>query len=552
MGKELEMAKVTGGSLAAQVMKNDGVKHLFGLVGGHIYPIFEGCVEMGIRVIDVRHEQSAAHMAEAWALSTGKPGVCIGTAGPGFTNMLTGIANSFAGGTPLLAIGGRAQIDQFDTGALQDFNQLDIVKPMTKFARAVYETRRIPEYVGMALRHATSGRPGPTYLEMPMDLLFAEVDVSSVQIPECHRIHSAPAGNPADVEKALELIENAQKPIVVAGSGVWWAQAHEELKELIEKADLPLYTRTAARGSVPDEHLNVIGPGFTFDPSLRAALAESDLLIMLGTRFDFTFDVKHVPPTAKLIRVDIEPSEICAGRAPAVGIVGDVGVVIRQFTDGLKKLSHKDWLEQLRGGREMLRAMVESDLMSDQTPIHPLRLFREVAQFIDKDTVVCIDGGDMCVWGNLVLPAVGPGQFLSLVSSIFGCIGLGTPYGIAAKLANPDKKVIVTTGDGSFGMTLMEFDTALRHNIPIVVVIGNDKCWGMIHRPFKEQKGQTFGCELEHRRYDKIIEAMGGHGEYVEKPEDIAPAIKRAIESGLPACVNVMTDPEIGPGLQEM
>jgi acetolactate synthase-1/2/3 large subunit len=196
--------------------------------------------------------------------------------------------------------------------------------------------------------------------------------------------------------------------------------------------------------------------------------------------------------------------------------------------------------------------MVEPMLTSDQVPIHPLRLFREISEFVDKDTVLCVDGGDMCVWGNLVLPATGPGQFISLVSSIFGCLGVGVPYGIAAKLANPDKKVIVTTGDGSFGLTLMEYDTALRHDIPFVTVIGNDQCWGMIDRPFKAQKGQSFGCELAHRRYDKIIEAMGGHGEYVEKPDDIGPAIQRAIDSNLPACVNVMTDPEIGPGLQEM
>ncbi len=546
------MAKVSGGALAAQVMKNDGIKHLFGLVGGHIYPIFEGCVEMGIRVIDVRHEESAAHMAEGWALSTGKPGVCIGTAGPGFTNMLTGIANSYAGSTPLLAIGGRASINQFDTGALQDFNQLDVVKPMTKFARAVYETERIPEYMGMALRHATSGRPGPAYLEIPMDKLFAEVDVSSVQVPECHRLQSRPAGNPRDVEKALELIEKAQKPMIVAGGGVWWSQAHDELKEFIEKTDIPLYTRTAARGSVPDNHPLVIGPGFTFDPALRATLAEADLLIMLGTRFDFTFEAKHLAPSLKLIRIDIEPSAICNGRTPDVGIVGDVGVVLRQFIDGIKKTSHKDWVEQLQNGRQMMREAFEPMFASDQTPIHPLRLCREISQFVDRDTVLCIDGGDMCVWGNLALPATGPGQYLSLVSSLFGCLGVGVPYGIAAKLADPTKNVIVTTGDGSFGLTLMEFDTALRHNIPFVAVVGNDSCWGMIHRPFKSQKGQTFGCELKPRRYDKIIEAMGGHGEFVEKPDDIGPAIRRAIDSGLPACVNVMIDPEIGPGLQEM
>jgi acetolactate synthase-1/2/3 large subunit len=543
------MSKLTGGALAAQVMKNDGIKHIFGIVGGHIYPVFESCVELGIRVIDVRHEESAAHMAEGWALATGEPGVCIGTAGPGFTNLLTGIANSFAGGTPMLAIGGRARIDEFDTGALQDFNQLDIVKPMTKFARAVYQTERIPDYMGMGLRHATSGRPGPAYIEVPRDLMEAEIDASSVRIPDCHRIQSPPAGNPGDVERALTLIAQAKKPVAVAGGGVWWSQAHEELKQFIEKAGIPLYTRSSARGSVPDDHPLCLGGGFTLNPTVAGVLAEADLFIMLGARFAFTFSPQALPPSLNMIRVDIEPSEMCAGRAPDVGIVGDVKTVLQQFIAGIKKMSHNEWVEQLQAGRQMMRQMAEPMLNSDQVPIHPLRLCKEITGFLDRDTVICTDGGDICIWGNLALPALGPGLFISQASSIFGCLGVGTPYGLAAKLANPDKRVIVLTGDGSFGLTLMEFDTALRHKVPFVVVIANDNCWGMIHRPIKAQKGQTFGCELEHRHYEKLVEDLGGHGEYVEKPEDIAPAIQRAIDSGLPACVNVATDPEIGPAI---
>lgn len=546
------MSNMTGGALAARVLKNEGVKYLFGLVGGHVYPIFESCVEMGIDVIDVRHEESAAHMAEGWALATGKPGVCIGTAGPGFTNMLTGIANSFAGGTPILAMAGHASIHEFDTGALQDFNQIDVVKPMTKFARTVYQGNRIPEYMGMALRHATSGRPGPAYIEIPMDLAFGEVDEGAVYLPDCHRMQSPPAGNPAEVEKALAMIAKAKKPIIVAGGGIWWSQAYAELQQFVEKTGIPVYTRSAGRGSVPDDHPLCIGPGFTFDPSFRNTLNEADLIIMLSTRFGFTFNAQFLPSTLKMIRVDIEPSELCSGRTPDVGIVGDVKMVLKQFIDGVKKVSFQAWGEELKNRRQQMRQMFEPMFASDQVPIHPLRLCREITNFIDRDTIVCTDGGDMCVWGNLALPALGPGLFISLVSSIFGCLGVGIPYGIASKLAHPEKKVIVTTGDGSFGLTLMEFDTALRHNIPFVTVIGNDQCWGMIHRPLKNQKGMTVGCQLAHRRYDKLIEAMGGHGEYVEKPEDIGPAIQRAIDSGKPACVNVMTDPEVGPGLQEM
>ncbi|GAB4352783.1 MAG: thiamine pyrophosphate-binding protein [Candidatus Abyssubacteria bacterium] len=541
------MSRISGGALAAQVLKNDGAKNIFGLVGGHIHPLFEGCAEMGIRVVDVRHEESAAHMAEGWALATGQPGICTGTAGPGFTNLLTGIANSFSGATPLLAIGGRASINQFDTGALQDFNQLDIVKPMTKFARAVYQLERIPEYIAMGLRHAASGRPGPAYIEIPRDLMEGEMEVSSVQVPECHRIQSPPAGNPREVERAVALMERARKPVMIAGGGVWWSQAQEELKQFIEKAEIPLYTRSSARGSVPDDHPLCMGGGFTLNPAVASVLSEADLVILLGTRFTFTFSPGALPPFSKIIRVDIEPSEICAGHTPDVGIVGDAKMVLRQFTDGIKKMSHKEWIEQIRSGRELMRQMAEPMLGSDQVPIHPLRVCREITNFLDRETVICTDGGDICIWGNLALPAKGPGLFISQASSIFGCLGVGIPYGLAAKLANPNKRVLVLTGDGSFGLTMMELDTALRHNVPFVVVIANDSCWGNIHRPAREKRGQSFGCELAFRRYDKLVEDLGGHGEFVERPEEIGPAIRRAIDSGLPACVNIVTDPEIGP-----
>lgn len=541
--------KVNGGVLAAQVMKNAGITHLFGLVGGHVYGILAGCADAGIRIIDVRHEESAAHMAEGWALATGRPAACIGTAGPGFTNMLTGIANAFAGSAPMLAFGGRVTVKEFDTGALQDFNQLDVVKPMTKYARAVYETERIPEYVGKALREATTGRPGPAYIEIPMDRLYNKVDDGSVRIPELLGVHSPPAGNPEDIERAIELIDQAKKPVVVAGGGVWWAQAQDDLKAFIEKTGMPLFTRSAARGCVPDDHPQVIGLASGFHPGLQAALAQGDLLIMLGTRFNFLLEAKQIPDSMKLIRVDVEPSAICDGRTPDVGIVGDAGVVLRQLTQGVKQQERKEWVDQLQTTCDQAAQMMEPLATSGQVPIHPLRLFREVSRFVDRDTVVVIDGGDMTVWGIRTLPATGPGQFLSLTSSIFACLGMAVPFGIAAKLAHPDKKVIVTTGDGSFGLTCMEYDTAIRHNIPFVTVIGNDQSWGMIERDFKRYYGKTVACHLAPRRYDKIVEAMGGHGEYVEDPDEIGPAIERALDSGRPACVNVMIDPEISPGI---
>jgi acetolactate synthase-1/2/3 large subunit len=529
-------------------MKKHGIDHLFGLVGGHVYPIFEGCAAEGIRVIDVRHEESGAHMAEGWALTTGRLAACIGTAGPGFTNMLTGVANAHAASSPLLAIGGRTGVGEFDTRSLQDFNQIDIVKPMTKLARTIFEAERIPEYFDRAIQHATSGRPGPVYLEIPQDRLFAELDDADLSMPNSTGAKSLPAGNPQDVEKAIELIDRAEKPIVIAGGGVWWAQAQEALQEFVEKADLPLFTRAAARGCVPDDHPLVIAAGLGPHPVTQGALAEADLIILLGTRFGFTFEDRYVPPTTKIVRVDIEPSAFSNGREAEVGIVGDAGVVIRQLADGVARALRKEWTEKLQASAQNLARAMEPALNSDQSPIHPLRLFNEVHKLADADTVLSVGGGDVCAWGNLILPARGPGQFLSITSSVFGCLGVAVPYGIAAKLAHPDKKVIVTTGDGSFGLTCMEMETAVRHGIPIVTIVGNDQGWGMIKRQFKKLKGEALpACDLSPTRYDKMVEGMGGHGEFVEKPEDIGPAIQRAIDSGLPACVNVMIDPEIGP-----
>jgi acetolactate synthase-1/2/3 large subunit len=421
------MAKVSGGRLAAQVMKRHGISHLFGLVGGHVYPIFEGCAAEGIRVIDVRHEESGAHMAEGWALTTGQVSACIGTAGPGFTNMLTGVANSYAASSPLLALGGRVSVNEFDTGALQDFNQIDIVKPMTKFARSVFETRRIPEYMDMALQKARTGRPGPVYIETPMDQLFAELDESDVSMPGSMGAASPPAGNPKDIERALALIEKAEKPIVIAGGGVWWAQAQGVLQEFIEKADLPFFTRAAGRGCIADDHSHFIAPGLAMHPATKGALEQADLIVLLGTRFGFTFEAEHVPETTKIVRVDIDPSAFSNGREAEVGIVGDVGVVLRQFTDGVAKGSRQEWIGQLRAVSDMIKQALDPVLNSDQKPIHPLRLFNEISKFVDSDTIVSVGGGDVCVWGNLVLPATGPGQFLSIVSSIYGCLGVAVP-----------------------------------------------------------------------------------------------------------------------------
>lgn len=538
-----------GGSLAAEVLKKEGIKYIFGLAGGHIYPMIEACEERGIRYIGVRHEMNAAFMAEGWALTTGAVGVCTGTAGPGFTNLITGLANSDRGGIPVLCIAGKARITENDRNELQDFNQIDMVKNMTRHARSVLEAPRIPEYVGRAVAHCSTGRPGPVYLEIPRDIMDQEVQASQAQFQARYLARSAPLGDPADVEAAARMLSEAKKPVIIAGGGVWWSQACKELKELAEKTGIPVFTRNAGRGAISDNHALCLGIAASRNPVLSAALAEADVAVVIATRPGYTLTRDVFPPTLKIIRIDIDPAEVTNQLDVEIGIVGDARSVIRQIIDAVPGGSHAEWVGHLTGLKANLMTMAMPFVMSDQTPIHPMRLVFEIRQRVDEDTIVVIDGGDTASWGNLVLPATGPGHFPGIISTSFGPLGVGIPYAMAAKLAHPDKKVILLTGDGAFGYGAMEYDTARRYGINFTTIILNDRCWGMIKRSeAKKAPGKDFiGVDLDEVRYDKIVELLGGHGEYVTAPGEIGPAIERALASGKPACVNVMTDPSVGP-----
>lgn len=537
------MAKVSGGVLAARVLKAEGVDYLFSLVGGHIYTLYDACVDAGIRIIDVRHEEAAAHMAEGYALATGKPGVCLVTAGPGFTNMITGVANAAVANSPIICLSGHSGLREFDTGALQDLNQIDIIKPLTKMARTVFQTERIPEYMAMAFRHSLAGRPGPVYLEIPADVFSSQVEESSVEMPRDYRTATRPAGDPAEIEKALSLLKNARQPVIVAGSGVWWSQAHEELQAFVEKSGIPVFTRNNGRGAISDNHPLCLGA------SARSGLFKADVALIVGTQFNYTLAYGKFPAELKIIRVDIDATTIGHNRGIDVGIVGDAKNVLQQLTDGIEPGSYDEWIETLRQSKASREERIRPFMESDKVPIHPLRLCEELRGFIDEDTIVCIDGGDISVFGSMTLPAYGPGQYFANGSSSFGCLGVGLPFGLAAKLAKPEKKVIVLSGDGSFGLNAMEFDTALRHDLPVVCVISNDGCWGMIKHQFEGAYGaeRIVGCDLPARNYEKIVEVFGGHGELVEEPSEISPAIERALASGKPACVNVLVDPVVSP-----
>ena len=542
------MAKVNGGVLIQKVFKKEGIKYIFGLPGGHIYPMMESCHQNGIPFIGVRNEQNAAFMAEGWALTTGEPGVCTGTAGPGVTNLLTGVANASCNMAPVICMAGKAKTSEYDRNELQDFNQLSMVEEMTKHARSVLEGHRIPEYIGRALAIATNDRPGPVYIEIPRDKMDALYEEDEIEFQKNYRIKSRPAASPDELQKAVKMISESERPMIIAGSGAFFSGAADVLKQFVEKTGIPIFNRNAGRGIIPDAHPLSMGIGASQHPVCAAAIENADLIIILGTRTGFTLNRAVFPKDANILRVDICTAAITDQLDVNLGITGDVKTVLEQLMPLVAERSYPDWLEPLNETHEGIRHFTADAKKSDQSPIHPLRLCDEIAKRVDNDTIVVIDGGDAASWGNMGIPATGPGQMLSIANGSFGPLGVGVPYAMAAKLAHPDKKVILLTGDGALGYGIMEYDTCMRYGIDITTVVLNDSCWGMIKN--SEAKKATedkefVGLYLRDVQYEQIATALGAHGELVTEAKDIGPAIDRAIAAKGPSIVNVMTDVNI-------
>jgi len=532
------VATINGGRLAARALMAEGVEYLFALSGGEIDPLFQGCADEGIRVIDTRHEQAAVFAAEGWAFTTAKPGIAAATSGPGVTNAVTGLWDAFGKACPIVVFGGRTQLRQFELGALQDMNSLELVRSITKWARTGYETRRIAEYVSMAFRQALGGRPGPVYLEFPIDVLSAEIDESEAVIPTGYRAVARPQGDPKMVSRAVDLLLKAERPLIIGGTGLWWSQADAELHEFVELTGIP-FSSSGGGGVLPTDHPLCL--------STRAGTDQADVICVIGTRLDFRLAFGQVPvyhKDSKWIQIDIEPTEIGRNRPIDVGIVGDARAVLRQMIEEARgrcqARASLPWVGHCQELAATNRAGLVSLMDSDATPVHPARLCRELRDVLKRDATVIIDGGEITAWGLGVLQGYLPGHILTVLPT--GTLGIGTGYAIAARLARPDKQVVLLSGDGSFGLNAMEFDTMIRHNLPVVSVISNDGGWGMIRRlQLAKGKNRVVGSELGFVRYDRVVEALGGHGEAVEKPEDIRPALERAFASGLPACVNVHT-----------
>lgn len=537
------MGLLHGGWLVAKMLKREGVEVVFTLSGGHIAGIYDGCLREGIRVVDTRHEQAAVHAAEGWAKTTRKPGVALLTAGPGVTDGVTGVANAYLAGSPVLVIGGAAPLGFWDRGALQEMGQIDLMRPITKWARTVHETSRLGEYVAMAFRQMLSGKPGPTFLEMPMDILnnFADTDeLFDAGEPANYRAGGRTAPDPDAVVRAATLLAQARRPVIMAGTAVWWCDAAEPLRQLAERLQAPVYLNGAGRGCLPSTH-----PLF-FTSSRRKALEGADTILAIGTRMDFRLNHGQpplIPAEATLLWFDLAAEDIGVNRGAAVGLVGDVGLSMRQVTEATTPIANQEWLQYIRNEEKRGIERDAAALNSEAMPMHPMRFCREIRDFIDDDTTVIGDGGDIVSYGGKVINVAKPGYWLD--AGPMGCLGTGTGFAIAAQLARPGKKVLILSGDGAFGLNGMEFESMARQKLPIVAIIGNDGAWGQIKHPQRAMIGHATAAELSPGiRYDKMVEALGGYGELVERPEDIRPALARAFASGLPACINVLIDPE--------
>ena len=542
------MGQVMGAQLLVRALKREGIDRVFSLCGDHLNAIYIACAEEGVSIVDVRHESAAVHMADGYARVTGRPAVSLVTGGPGHTNSITGIATAAHAGSPVIAISGGADQSGVDRNSFQEMDQVGIVRPLVKWARQVPEAARVPDYVATAFREAMAGRPGPVHLTVPVDVALARVDEAAVPMPPpaAYRPDRGPQGNPELVRQAAAMLREARRPVIIAGGGTRWMRDTDALLRFVEAAGIPTFTISLGRGVIGDDHPLCLGYA---DPVLNSAAREirrADVVLVVGKRIDFRLAFggpRLFDPAARIIQVDVDPAELGRNRPLAVAIHGEAGAVLGQLAAEMERAGPwKDggWVAELRRVSAAWRASLEAGEKSDEVPIHPLRLCREIREVLTPETIVAIDGGNWQQWARASLPARGAGRWLRLGN--LGTVGAALPMGVAAKLARPESPVLVVMGDGGMGFYNWEVHTALRHGAPVVVVVGNDQGWGMerdiqagIYGPER-----VIGCELGLVRYDKVAEAMGAYAEFVEKPAEIAPALRRALAAGRPALVNVM------------
>lgn len=533
------MAQLHGGRLVAKALGRQHIDTVFTLCGGHIQAIYDGCLDEGIRVVDVRHEQTAGHAADGYARVTGKPGVCLVTAGPGVTDVVTALANAQRAGVPMVCIGGAGPRALADMGSLQDMDALGLVGSVTKWAVQVPETERIQEYLDAAFRVAQSDVPGPVFLEMPLDLLMGFGDdappaTAPLEPPP------RPAGDSRSIARAAELLERAERPMVIVGSQLRWSEDREILQTFADRVQVPHYLNGMARGGLPREH-----PAL-FTRTRRRALAESDLVLVFGTPFDFRLgygrsDTFH--PDAQVVQVDLSGRELGRNRAVTVAIHGDSGLVLRQLLAAVSGKRAPQWLSRMRALEDESRAEMAREIASGGDPPNPLRVCHELGRRLGPRDVVIGDGGDFVATAAYVLPIEWPQLWMD--PGPLGTLGVGPGYAMAAALTRPEARTVLVYGDGSFGFHALEFEAMARQGLPVVALIGNDAAWSQIRRGQVAMYGEerAVATDLQHTRYERVVEAVGGAGFWVDSVAGLGPALDAAFACDRPACVNV----KIGP-----
>jgi acetolactate synthase-1/2/3 large subunit len=533
---------MTGADLLLRSLKRQGVNHFFGLCGDHVNPVFVAARRHGIEIVDVRHEAAAVHMADGWARVTGRPGVSVVTGGPGHTNSLTGVATAAAAGSPVIAISGSYEVAQEGRLAFQELDQVALMRPVTKSATLVTETARLPAVVAAAYREALAGRPGPVHLSIPLSVLSREMDAPPAETETPPPV--PPHADPAAVREIVERLAAAERPACIVGSGGFWAGAGDALTRFVELTRTPCFTIDLARGLISDDHPLCFGYA---DPVLNETartLRTADLVLLVGKRLDFRLRFGGaLAPEAAVAQIDLDPGEIGRNRPIQVPVVADAAAALQALTAEAARRGgwrERPWLAELRQQQKAWRESWAAGEALEEPPLHPLRLCREVRALLPEDAVIVIDGGDFPQWPRMTLPARRPGHWIRLGG--LGTVGAALPLGFAAKLARPEAPVFIFMGDGGMGFYGFELHTAVRFGLNAVIVVGNDQGWGMEREIQGALYGreQIAGCELGLVRYDEIMRALGGHGEFVERPADLRPALARAMASGKPAVVNVL------------
>ena len=531
-----ETTTLHGGRLIARRLKAHGVRKLFTLSGGHLFSIYDGCREEGIDLVDGRHESAAAFAAEGWAKVTREPGVCALTAGPGVTNGMSALASAQQSNSPMLVLGGRAPATRWGRGSLQEIDHIPFVRPLVKLAATASATAEIPGLVDDAWTEALRPHSGPAFLDFPLDHVFMEAEE-----PEPVERMPHPPAVPDDrmLDRAVALLRDAERPVIMAGTNLYWGRAEDALRELAEALGIPVFLNGLARGCLPADH-----PLF-YSRARSAGLNGADVALVIGVPMDFRLGFGQAfGDDCELVVLDVAEPEREHPRPVAAELYGDLAGTLRTLAAAGGGVSARAWAGQLRAVEEEKRAGEAGQLADPRAPLHPLRIYAELGRLLDRDAIVICDGGDFASYAGRAIDSYEPGCWLD--PGPFGCLGCGPGYALAAKLARPGRQVVMLLGDGAFGFSGMEWDTLARHGVAVVGVIGNNGIWGLEKHPMEFLYGYSVVADLRPgTRYDRVVEALGGEGALVREPAELRPALERALAADRPALVNVLTDPSV-------